>query len=65
MEFSLKESFGMMVALLCTTLVIYALYNVGFFKKIVNFINSSSDSDIVEVKDPAVPANPSDDNLDE
>lgn len=38
MEFSLKEGLGFAIGLLCTALVIYALYNFGFFEGIGQFI---------------------------
>lgn len=64
MDFSLKEGLGTCVAILCVAIVLYSLYNVGFFRKISNFINSSNNSDIVEVKAPEQSPNDPDDDLD-
>lgn len=38
MEFSLKEAFGIMVAIVCVVIVIIALYNFGLFEGIGEFI---------------------------
>jgi len=52
MDFSLKEAFGLIIALVCTALVIFSLFSVSFFKKADSFINATTDNTVVEVKEP-------------
>lgn len=52
MDVSAKEALGFIVAVICVTLVIIALYNVRFFNGIKSFINASAQSETVQVIEP-------------
>lgn len=54
MDLSLKEALGMIVALICTSMVLFSLFNVEYFKGAGNFISSCTQNKVVTIKDPIV-----------
>lgn len=52
MELSIKEGIGLLIATLCTTLVIIALYKVGYFNGIISFIEACTQNSVVTVTAP-------------
>lgn len=52
MQFSMKEALGMIVALTCTSMVLFSLFNVEYFKGAGNFIESCTQNKVVTIKDP-------------
>lgn len=49
MDFSMNEALGFAVAIVCVSIVIFSLYNVGFFKGIGSFITAVTQNKVVNV----------------
>lgn len=49
MDFSMNEALGFAVAIVCVSIVIFSLYNVGFFKGISSFITAVTQNKVVNV----------------